>query len=151
MRLLYRLFGRCASMFCTHSCTQKEVERARRSHLGLIVHVPAQNEGISSFVSKTNFMDVAGYGDARRKNDESRVLFRESKLTRMLQDSLRGTSKVLSVSCLNPSFFQNGVYMFSLVSSNVLWFHDENYKFNKKKLRFHKAQVQVTEWKTIFF
>ncbi|KAI5389481.1 hypothetical protein KIW84_074952 [Lathyrus oleraceus] len=55
-----------------------------------------------------NFVDIAGYGDARRKTDESQVLFRESKLTRMSQGSLRGTSKVLLVSCLNPSFFQDG-------------------------------------------
>lgn len=112
--------------------------RARRSHLGLIVHVPAQNESISSFVSKMNFVDIAGYGDARRKTDESQVLFRESKLTRMSQGSLRGTSKVLLVSCLNPSFFQDGVYMLSLASQSCrrshrtpLWFHDENCKFNK--------------------
>lgn len=71
---------------------------------------------------------LSGYEDARRKSsdasghvennklnksiyallnvcqalstNESRVPFRESKLTRILQDSLRGTSKVLLVSCL---------------------------------------------------
>ncbi|KAI5444328.1 hypothetical protein KIW84_012817 [Lathyrus oleraceus] len=123
---------------------KKGFERARRSHLGLIVHVFAQNESINSLVSKMNFVDMAGYEDARRKNgdasgvaennkvnksiyallnvchalsaNESRVPFRESKLTRMLQDSLRGTSKVLLVSCLNPSFCQDTVYMLSLAS-----------------------------------
>ncbi|CAK8532605.1 unnamed protein product [Lathyrus sativus] len=123
---------------------KKGFERARRSHLGLIVHVFAQNESVNSLVSKMNFVDMAGYEDARRKigdasvvaennkinksiyallnvchalsTNESRVPFRESKLTRMLQDSLRGTSKVVLVSCLNPSFCQDTVYMLSLAS-----------------------------------
>jgi len=32
--------------------------------------------------------------------NESHIPYRESKLTRILQDSLRGTSKILLVSCL---------------------------------------------------
>ncbi|KAK2367074.1 kinesin protein KIN-10C [Trifolium repens] len=123
---------------------QKGFERVRRSHMGLIVHVFSQNETIGGLVSKMNFVDMAGYEDARRKSsdasglvenkqinksiytllnvchalstNESRVPFRESKLTRMLQDSLRGNSKILLVSCLNPSFCQDTVYMVSLAS-----------------------------------
>ncbi|CAJ2666747.1 unnamed protein product [Trifolium pratense] len=123
---------------------QKGFERVRRSHMGLIVHVFSQNETVDGLVSKMSFVDMAGYEDARRKSsdafghvenkqinksihtllnvchalstNESRVPFRESKLTRMLQDSLRGNSKILLVSCLNPSFCQDTVYMVSLAS-----------------------------------
>ncbi|WJX66560.1 hypothetical protein P8452_51110 [Trifolium repens] len=123
---------------------QKGFERVRRSHMGLIVHVFSQKETVGGLVSKMNFVDMAGYEDARRKSsdasglvenkqinksihtllnvchalstNESRVPFRESKLTRMLQDSLRGNSKILLVSCLNPSFCQDTVYMVSLAS-----------------------------------
>ncbi|KAI5396122.1 hypothetical protein KIW84_062356 [Lathyrus oleraceus] len=102
-----------------------------RSHLGLIVHVPAQNEGISSFVSKMSSADIAGYEDARRKNDESRVLFRESKLTRMWQDSSRGTSKVLSVSCLNPSFFKT-------FSQRLLQSDDKAFELNKLQISLYE-------------
>ncbi|XP_045815907.1 kinesin-like protein KIN-10C isoform X3 [Trifolium pratense] len=123
---------------------QKGFERVRRSHMGLIVHVFSQNETVDGVVSKMSFVDMAGYEDARRKSsdafghvenkqinksihtllnvchalstNENRVPFRESKLTGMLQDSLRGNSKILLVSCLNPSFCQDTVYMVSLAS-----------------------------------
>nr|XP_004504274.1 kinesin-like protein KIN-10C isoform X3 [Cicer arietinum] len=123
---------------------KKGFEHACRSHMGLTVSVFSQNEGVDGLVSKMNFVDMAGYEDTRRRSsdgsglaennkinksiyallnvchalstNESRVPYRESKLTRMLQDSLRGTSKILLVSCLNPSFCQDTIYMVSLAS-----------------------------------
>ncbi|KAK7364343.1 hypothetical protein VNO80_12920 [Phaseolus coccineus] len=119
-------------------------KRVHGSHMGLIVHVFSQNESVRSIVSKINFVDLAGYEDSRKKSsdgsrlieinkmnksiyallnichalttNESRIPYRESKLTRILQDSLRGTSKILLISCLNPSFCQDTIYMVSLAS-----------------------------------
>ncbi|TKY45209.1 Kinesin protein KIF22 [Spatholobus suberectus] len=135
-------------------------ECARRSHVGLIVHVFSRNESVESLVSKMNFVDLAGYEDARKKSsdgsclaeinkinksiyallnvchalstNESRVPYRESKLTRVLQDSLRGTSKIVLVSCLNPSFCQDTIYMLSLASRSCRWIHQASLDSTKK-------------------
>ncbi|KAK2653901.1 hypothetical protein Ddye_013757 [Dipteronia dyeriana] len=117
-------------------------ECTHRSHKGLIVHISSTSETIPS--SKMNFVDLAGYVDARRKSseglnliestkvnnsiyalhnvvnalnaNENHVPYRESKLTRMLQDSLGGKSRILMLTCLNPSFCQDSMYMMSLAS-----------------------------------
>ncbi|KAH9677768.1 kinesin-like protein KIN-10C [Citrus sinensis] len=100
----------------------------RRSHKGLIVNVSP----VSNFLptGKMNFVDLAGYQDIRRKStegsifventkvnksiytlfnvvyalnaNESHVPYRESKLTRMLQESLGCKSKILMLTCLLP-------------------------------------------------
>ncbi|KAK4836867.1 hypothetical protein QYF36_000913 [Acer negundo] len=119
-------------------------ECTHRSHKGLIVHISSTSETVPS--SKMNFVDLAGYEDARRKNseglnlieitkvnksiyalhkvvtalnaNENHVPYRESKLTRMLQDSLGGKSRILMLTCLNPSFCQDSMYMISLASQS---------------------------------
>ncbi|XP_059462605.1 kinesin-like protein KIN-10C [Corylus avellana] len=120
-------------------------ELPHKSHKGLIVHVlsPSEN-GDTHLVGKMNFVDLAGYKDARRKSvdslnlvestklnksiyavynvvyslnvNENHVPYRESKLTRMLKDSLSGMNRILMITCLNPSFCQDSVYMLSLAS-----------------------------------
>ncbi|XP_027923402.1 kinesin-like protein KIN-10C [Vigna unguiculata] len=130
-----------------------------RSHMGLIVHVVSQNVG--SIVSKMNFVDLAGYEDTRKKTsdgsclteiskinksiyallnichalstNESHIPYRESKLTRILQDSLRGTSRILLVSCLNPSFCQDTIYMLSLASRSCHRIHHQTFLDSTKK------------------
>ncbi|KAK0593976.1 hypothetical protein LWI29_025796 [Acer saccharum] len=117
-------------------------ECTHRSHKGLIVHISSTSET----VSKMNFVDLAGFEDARRKSseglnlieitkvnnsiyalhkvvnalnaNENHVPYRESKLTRMLQDSLGGKSRILMLTCLNPSFCQDSMYMMSLASQS---------------------------------
>ncbi|KAH9677766.1 kinesin-like protein KIN-10C [Citrus sinensis] len=109
----------------------------RRSHKGLIVNVSP----VSNFLptGKMNFVDLAGYQDIRRKStegsifventkvnksiytlfnvvyalnaNESHVPYRESKLTRMLQESLGCKSKILMLTCLSPSFCQDSMYI----------------------------------------
>ncbi|QHO44011.1 hypothetical protein HN51_009494 [Arachis hypogaea] len=135
-------FAACSAQ---KTITRKGFEHARRSHMGLIVNVFSQNASVENgLVSKMSFVDLAGYEDARKKSsdticlaetnkinksiyalmnvshalstNESRVPYRESKLTRMLQDSLRGTGRILIVACLNPSFCQDTIYMVSLAS-----------------------------------
>ncbi|ESW24236.1 hypothetical protein PHAVU_004G113500 [Phaseolus vulgaris] len=131
------------------------------SHMGLIVHVFSQNESTRSIVSKMNFVDLTGYEDSRKKSsdgsrlieinkmnksiyallnichalstNESRIPYRESKLTRILQDSLRGTSKILLVSCLNPSFCQDTIYMVSLASRSCHRIHHQTSLDSTKK------------------
>ncbi|XP_020217314.1 kinesin-like protein KIN-10C isoform X1 [Cajanus cajan] len=152
-------------------------ERVRRIHMGLILHVFSQKKSVESLVSKMNFVDLAGYEDARKKSsdgsclaeinnrinksiyavlnvchalstNESHVPYRESKLTRMLQDSLRGTSKILLVSCLNPSFCQDTIYMVSLASRACHWIHRASLDSTKKSgtssikmVNTHKNQI----------
>ncbi|OIW20234.1 hypothetical protein TanjilG_07325 [Lupinus angustifolius] len=140
---------------------KKGYEHACRSHMGLTVHVFSKNETIETgLVSKMNFVDLTGYEDARKKSidvschaeinkinksiyallnvcqalstNDNRVPYRESKLTRILQDTLRGTSKILMVACLNPSFCQDTVYMVSLASRSCQWKHKTPLESTKK-------------------
>ncbi|KAL3653533.1 hypothetical protein CASFOL_003214 [Castilleja foliolosa] len=112
---------------------------------GLMVHISSDDDKPKAKpATKINFVDLAGYEDPRkngrdaitvaesnRKNkllyallnvvnainsNETRVPFRESKLTRILQDSLGGSSHVLLLACLNPCFCQDSLSFISLVS-----------------------------------
>ncbi|XVE64243.1 hypothetical protein DITRI_Ditri07aG0085700 [Diplodiscus trichospermus] len=124
-----------------HSIT---AEPHHRSHKGLIIHIFHGNKLDALPFGKMNFVDLAGYEDGRRKStdgvnllennkinksiyalqnvvyalnaNESHVPYRESKLTRMLRDSLGGTNKILMVTCLNSTFCPDSLYMAKLAS-----------------------------------
>ncbi|XP_073008511.1 kinesin-like protein KIN-10C isoform X2 [Typha latifolia] len=110
-----------------------------RSHAVLAVAVT--NGGIKG---KLNLIDLAGNEDNRRtcnegirlqesakinqslfalsnviyalNNNEPRIPYRESKLTRILQDSLGGTSRALMIACLNPVSYPEAVHTVSLAA-----------------------------------
>uniref|UniRef100_A0A7N2N7B4 Kinesin motor domain-containing protein n=1 Tax=Quercus lobata TaxID=97700 RepID=A0A7N2N7B4_QUELO len=139
-----------ASMCGSRKSVQKIAgELPCRNHRGLIIHLvsPSKNDDIC-LVGKMNFIDLAGYEDARRKSvddlnlvestkinrsiyaihnvvyslnaNESHVPYWESKLTHMLKDSLGGLNRIIMITCLNPSFCQDFVYMVSLASWSCL-------------------------------
>ncbi|KFK27680.1 hypothetical protein AALP_AA8G414800 [Arabis alpina] len=113
-----------------------------RSHRGVMIHVTKGNVNSGS-LGRMNFLDMAGYEDSRKKNsdiapleiarinksiyalqnvmyalnaNESHVPYRESKLTRMLKDCLRGHNKTLLITCLPREFSQDSFYMLNLAS-----------------------------------
>ncbi|OIT33352.1 PREDICTED: kinesin-like protein KIN-10C [Nicotiana attenuata] len=117
----------------------------KRSHKGLMIHIASADDiQGSKCLNVMNFVDLAGYEDSRRSSkdgvtltesarinkslygimnvvyalntNEKRVPYRESKLTRMLQESLGGSSHVLLLTCLNPSLCQDTLYVASLAS-----------------------------------
>ncbi|XWS37853.1 hypothetical protein CRYUN_Cryun19dG0081100 [Craigia yunnanensis] len=129
----------------SHKQPQKIMaEPHHRCHKGLIIHIFHGNKSDALPLGKMNFVDLAGYEDGRRKStggvnllennkinksiyalqnvvyalnaNESHVPYRESKLTRILRDSLGGTNKILMVTCLNSSFCQDSLYMANLAS-----------------------------------
>ncbi|XP_062120390.1 kinesin-like protein KIN-10C isoform X2 [Humulus lupulus] len=132
--------------FSSRKPTQKMAsELPRRGHKGLIVHVSSPHDNLDTLQTcKMNFVELAAYEDVRKKgNDglnlveqskinqsiyafsnvlhalsanESHVPYRESKLTRILQDSLGGVNKVLMITCLNPTFCQDSISMVKLAS-----------------------------------
>ncbi|XP_021727504.1 kinesin-like protein KIN-10C [Chenopodium quinoa] len=129
---------------------QKTTEPPHRYHIGCIVHVvsPQTEKSCAQLVGKISFVDLASYEDSRRKSidgfnlteatrinkslytvhnvlyalnaKDARVPYRESKLTRMLQDSLGGTSKILMISCMNPSLCLETVQTISLASRSCM-------------------------------
>ncbi|KAL0317798.1 UNVERIFIED_CONTAM: Kinesin-like protein KIN-10C [Sesamum angustifolium] len=125
--------------------SQKVQTDQPRSHRGLMVHISSEEDSLKTkLVNKINFVDLAGYEDPKKSSrdgitpaesnrinkslyailnvvtaiyaNEIRVPYRESKLTRILQDSLAGSSHVLLVTCLNPVFCQDSLSSISLVS-----------------------------------
>ncbi|KAL9250918.1 Kinesin-like protein [Drosera capensis] len=134
----------------------------RRSHRGLIVHVfPSLDEVRGGLVSgKMNFVDLAGYENPRKKDSNGSGLFeitrnnkslyaiqnvvhalnaswiyvpyRESKLTRLLQDSLGCRSHILMITCMNQCFCEDAIKALSLASRSCQASNPTNTDLAKK-------------------
>ncbi|XP_030475151.2 kinesin-like protein KIN-10C isoform X1 [Syzygium oleosum] len=175
-RKLY--FGGCNS---NKSVNKMANELPKRSHRGLIIHVTSLVENTDApLVGKLNFVDLAGYEDPRRKSNdglsfveknkinkslyalqnvlhalnanENHVPFRESKVTRLLQDSLGGLNNRLTViACLNPLLCQDSIYITSLASRTYQGSHQivmESAKKSKtleKSVMISSAKVRISQ------
>ncbi|KAI4972262.1 hypothetical protein ZWY2020_003187 [Hordeum vulgare] len=79
------------------------------------------NEGIhlqeSSKINSSLFLFALSHViSALKKNNESRVPYRESKLTLILQDSLGGNSRAVMITCVNPVAYQEAVHTINMAA-----------------------------------
>ncbi|KAJ4953313.1 hypothetical protein NE237_030145 [Protea cynaroides] len=122
-----------------HGCTPRKPAQKPtndvpyRNHKGLIINLSSNDKNPNSRLGKINFVDLAGHETTRMNkslyalqnvvyalNANERVPYRESKLTRMLQDSLGEPSQILIVTCLNPCCCQDTINTVSWASRSCL-------------------------------
>ncbi|CAE6117433.1 unnamed protein product [Arabidopsis arenosa] len=141
-----------------------------RSHKGVMIHVTTGNANPGS-LGRMNFLDMAGYEDSRKQNsalapleiarinksiyalqnvmyalnaNESHVPYRESKLTRMLKDCLKGCNRTLLITCLPREFSQDSFYMLNLASRICLGSNRAMNNPTKKKINGPERSISLS-------
>ncbi|KAM0884453.1 hypothetical protein ACQ4PT_030974 [Festuca glaucescens] len=124
-----------------------------RGHQGLIIHISSfDQEGKECAVAKMNFLNLTGYVDPKQKgngrvaalsnsnksmyalmnvvkalnSNQSFVPYRQSKVTRILQDSLCKTSGAVLIACLDEISCQDAVSTLSLAARSSQLANQQN-------------------------
>uniref|UniRef100_A0ACD5TUE6 Uncharacterized protein n=1 Tax=Avena sativa TaxID=4498 RepID=A0ACD5TUE6_AVESA len=135
--------------------TKASPQLQTRGHQGLIIHISSVDQGgTECAIAKMNFLNLADYVDPKQKNNggaaalsksnkcmyalmnvvqalnsnQSFIPYRQSKVTRILQDSLCKTSGAVLVACLDKISCHDTVSTLSLAARSSLVANEQYHK-----------------------
>ncbi|KAL5226044.1 hypothetical protein ABZP36_012683 [Zizania latifolia] len=160
----------------TQLCCRTSNQLQDRGHQGLIFYVTSLNQqGTECALAKINFLSLAAYVDPKqKKNDglplpagsnsmyalmnvvqalninQSFVPYRQSKVTRILQDSLCKTSGAVLIACLAENCSQDAVSTVSLASRSSQVANEQCYSLSLSAKKPSKSNTNLsTDTKTL--
>ncbi|KAF0911641.1 hypothetical protein E2562_011647 [Oryza meyeriana var. granulata] len=167
----------CATNQQRHHPSKDSTQLQDWGHQGLIIYVSSfDQQGKQCALAKINFLNLAGYVDPKQKhkneglalptgnksmyalmnvvqalNSNQRfVPYRQSKVTRILQDSLCKTSGAVLIACLAENCCQDAVSTLSLASRSSQVVNEQCYSLSLSAKNSSKSNMNLcTDAKTL--
>ncbi|XP_062227790.1 kinesin-like protein KIN-10B isoform X2 [Phragmites australis] len=166
----------CGSDNLKHPAKASNQLQTRGGHQGFIIYISRfDQQGKECAVAKMNFLDLAGYVDPKQKNNggglalpncnksmyalmnvvqalnsnQKFIPYRQSKLTRILQDSLCKTNGAVLIACLDEVCSIDAVSTLSLASRSSQVVNQQCYNLSSGTRSSSKSNVNLASAKNL--